>query len=110
VWAGVERDSLSIDQIKDLYNGKTLTLKKPDHFFRSLTNLNIKIQESLLTIKKSDLKIQRGNVYIPPKVQLRKWPNYKLQRLITLGYKILYQYNYIIKYLRHGRRSGSQSA
>jgi hypothetical protein len=61
----VKRDSLSFQEIIDLFNGKTITTKINVRFFRSLNNLSIKIKPVKINItKKSDKELINNN-YIP---------------------------------------------
>ena len=48
VFAGVQRNSLSYDQIIQLLNGGEIKVTNKDRFFRSMSNFNIKIKGVLL--------------------------------------------------------------
>jgi hypothetical protein len=53
VFSGVKRDSLKLSEIIDLFNNKTITKNNNVRFFRSLTNLSIKIKPIKINIKKN---------------------------------------------------------
>jgi hypothetical protein len=65
VFAGVERDSLTLDQIKELHLGGSINKTIPSKFFKSFKNLSIKIKDISLTISANREKTLIGNVYHP---------------------------------------------
>lgn len=81
VFSGVPRNSLSFDQVKTIFNGGIVTIQIYNRFFKSLTNLNIVIKDTHLTIKNENNKKLINNTYYPP--------------IIYNGYNdiILYYYN-----------------
>ena len=50
VFAGVKRDSLSFNEVKDIVKGKTLNIDIKTRFYKSIKNLNINIQPAKLTV------------------------------------------------------------
>jgi len=72
VFAGVRRNSLSWNEILDIYNNKTIESTQKNVFFKSINNLNIKIKDRCVRINKSisNLKAKQNNKYIPPNKNL----------------------------------------
>ena len=64
-FAGVERDSLSFNEIKELFLDKVLHKILPNRFYKSFSNLSIQIKPSSITIRKSNNKVLVNNNYIP---------------------------------------------
>lgn len=69
VFAGIQRDSLSFDQIESLLNGAELKIDNGNRFYRSLTNLNIKIKPITTTIKQNIDKKLVNNEYLPKNIE-----------------------------------------
>src|SRR5215813_9669206 len=65
VFSGVERNSLSFNEVKHIFNGSTIVKNIPVRFYKSLSNLSIKIDSSKISIQKSDFKKLINNKYIP---------------------------------------------
>lgn len=65
VIAGVKRDSLSLDKIKELAEGGSITVENPTVFVKSIGNLNISIKPRQITLKMESDKPLIGNDYIP---------------------------------------------
>jgi hypothetical protein len=65
VFAGVERDSLSFQEIKDVYEGKVLTKNIPNRFYKSLNRLEIVIRNTHIQIDNKSYKSKVGNKYLP---------------------------------------------
>lgn len=65
VFAGVERDSLSFEDIKSVFYGKVITKHIPIRFFKSLRGLSIRISSTKITISKQSDKQLINNNYIP---------------------------------------------
>jgi hypothetical protein len=65
VFAGVKRDSLTFLEIKDLQEGGEISKTISSKFFRSFTNLSVKIKDINLTIKANREKKLIDNVYQP---------------------------------------------
>ena len=61
VFAGVERNSLSFQDIQKLQAGGKLNIKIPSRFFKSLINLNISIKPIELLIVKNNPKLFFAN-------------------------------------------------
>jgi len=53
VFAGVSRDSLTFNEIEDIYSNKTIEKKIQNRFYKSLNNLNITIKSTKISIKKN---------------------------------------------------------
>lgn len=66
VISGVERDSISFNEIKSIFNdGKQIIREIPSKFYKSFKYLNIKIQNSSITIKQTNHKLLINNKYYP---------------------------------------------
>nr|ARI44248.1 hypothetical protein [Lentinula edodes] len=65
VFAGVIRDSLTFNEIKKIFNGKTIEKETSTRFYKSLKNLNITIKNIKISIKKNNTKLLLNNNYIP---------------------------------------------
>ena len=66
VFSGVPRNSLSFQDVKSIYNGKTITKIVPNRFYKSFNDLNITIKDSTITIKNTNDKKLVNNKYLPP--------------------------------------------
>nr|UEX92951.1 hypothetical protein [Marasmius crinis-equi] len=51
VFAGVPRDSISFEEIKEVFKGETIVKNIPTRFYRSFSNLKMTISDTHLTIK-----------------------------------------------------------
>ena len=65
VFAGVKKDSLTLLQIRELHSGGGIKITIPNKFFKSFTNLSIKIKDINLTISANREKKLIGNTYYP---------------------------------------------
>jgi len=66
VFSGVERDSLTFDEIIGLFKGKSLTKIDKVRFYKNFSTLNIIIKNDIeITIKMGSKKEIDGNQYIP---------------------------------------------
>lgn len=65
MFAGVGRDSIPFYDTQRLQNGETLTIEALDRFYKSLLNLDIKINSFNMTISKANSKTLIDNVYYP---------------------------------------------
>ena len=65
VFAGIPRDSLNFDEIKDIFNNKTIEKFIPIRFYKSFKDLNITIKSTKISIRKNSDKILVNNSYIP---------------------------------------------
>jgi hypothetical protein len=72
VFAGVPRNSLTYSQILDLKQGKTIESASKLRFYKSFLDLNIKIKEVSVKVKKNNNKILVNNKYIPLHINLVK--------------------------------------
>jgi hypothetical protein len=72
VFAGVERDSLTFEEIIKLFKGKKITKQISIRFYKSFNNLNIKISNTHITIQKSYDKELVNNKYIPLSIPCEK--------------------------------------
>jgi len=68
VFAGVKRNSLSFNEIIDLFKGFKLHKSIDNRFYKSFNDLNISIKSANISIQKSDRKLLVDNVYIPPHI------------------------------------------
>lgn len=68
VWAGYTRDSISFDEIKQIYSGKTLQKVVDNRFFRSLEDLTVTIKPVKLTLQFKPQKVLIDNEYLAPTV------------------------------------------
>jgi hypothetical protein len=71
VFAGIQRDSLTFDEIIKLGNGETFVKEVPLRFYKSLINLSIKIDSTHLTISRSLDKPLLNNKYLPLHLELK---------------------------------------
>jgi hypothetical protein len=80
-FSGVERNSLTWDEIEQIARGFTIVKPSPARFYKNISNLNINIKNSLQTsIKFNTRKKLLGNKYLPVRINV----NY----LIKLDYYI----------------------
>lgn len=96
VFSGVPRNTLTFDEIRNIYQGKAITKNINSRFYKSFTDLNIIIKDSKITIKNTNSKLLKNNIYYPPIVNTGYQSNFD-----TLLTKIT---NLIIKYLRKLRK------
>jgi hypothetical protein len=94
VFAGVKRDSLTLDQIKELHEGGKINKTIPSKFFKSFKNLSIKIKDINLTISANREKTLLGNVYQPLHITQNQ---VRVNPVIILIHKIKYHLNKIAK-------------
>lgn len=64
-FAGVTRNALTWDEVIKLFNGATITKYISVRFFKSFKNLNIKINDTSLSVKFNPDKVLRDNIYYP---------------------------------------------
>jgi hypothetical protein len=90
VFSGIERDSLTFDEIIQLSQGKTLTKEIPNRFYKSLKNLSISIDSTHITISRSLDKLLINNKYIPihlegnPNINNNSFLNYLKRKILIL--------------------------
>jgi len=97
VFAGVTRNSLSLMEIKQLHLGGKINKTISSKFFKSFTNLSIKIKDINLTISGNREKILKDNVYHPLHLTIN---NKDINFIESLIKKIKYQLNKIYKFIR----------
>ena len=68
VFAGVPRNSLTFDEIKNISAGQIITKNISNRFFKSFNNLNIDIKDTFITIKNNNDKILINNEFLPIKI------------------------------------------
>lgn len=68
VFAGIIRDSVSFKEIKDIFNGETVTKDILVRFYKSFKTLNIKINPTKVSIKFNSNKKLVNNKSVPIKV------------------------------------------
>ena len=92
VFSGVPRNSLTFDEVKGLFLGKTITKKISNRFYKSFTDLKISIKDTKITIKNTNTKLLKNNIYHPP----------ILNKGFYDVFKILFNkfYNLIVKQLK----------
>ena len=90
VFSGVERNSLTWDEIEQIDNGLTIVKTSPPRFFKNIHNLNINIENNLETsIVFKTRKQLLNNRYLPIKINIKF--------LITIDYYLRIIKNRIIK-------------
>jgi hypothetical protein len=99
VFAGVKRDSLTLEQIKELHLGGSINKTVPSKFFKSFKNLTVKIKDISLTISANRDKVLIGNTYKPVHITLEKSYTKFTGPMIILINKIRYHFNKIVKLL-----------
>jgi len=65
IFAGVKINSLTFNEIIDLFNGLKLHKTIDNRFYKSFNNLSISIKSANISIQKSDSKLLVDNNYIP---------------------------------------------
>ena len=83
VFAGVKRNTLSLNDIEDMLHGKELTINNPSRFIRSLSNFSIQIKDFFTTVKQNSDKQLINNEYLPRHVNITTPPNTSLKRLLN---------------------------
>ena len=94
VFAGIKRDSLNLNEIKELHLGGNIKIIIPSKFFKSFKNLNIKIKNINLTIQANREKKLINNIYYPLTIEQNE---IKYDYISILLGKIKYQINKIKK-------------
>ncbi len=70
MWAGIERDSLSFDEIRKLARGEVIKKTSKPIFFRNMTDLTLSISPVTANIKRATGKEIMNNEYKPQVVNL----------------------------------------
>jgi hypothetical protein len=96
VFAGVARNSLSLDQVKELHSGGKISRIISSKFFKSFKNFSIKIKDTNLTISANREKQLKDNVYYPLHIIQNE---VKLNFVELLIGKIKFHINKIKKFL-----------
>jgi hypothetical protein len=65
VFAGVPRNSLSFEEIRNIFEGETITKNISNRFFKSFKNLSITIKDTKISIKNTNDKVLFKNEYKP---------------------------------------------
>jgi hypothetical protein len=95
-FAGIQRDSLTFEEIIKLAQGSTLIKDIPLRFYKSLKNLSINIDSTHVSITRSLDKLLINNNYIPLNLVLP--PKINNSFLQYLKRKILILINSILNY------------
>lgn len=91
VFAGVERDSLTFEQVESIALGNELKVNTGSRFYKTFYNLNIRITDSFTTVSKSNSKELIDNNYIPIHIENKTVTTFNTFKLI---------FNKIVKYLK----------
>lgn len=68
VFAGVKRNSLSFNELIDLFKGSTIHRNIDSRFYKSFNTLDISIKSANISIHKSERKELVDNIYLPPHI------------------------------------------
>ena len=66
VFSGVPRNSLTFNEVKDIFEGKIITKTINNRFFKSIQTLDITIKDTIISIKNDYNKTLINNIYYPP--------------------------------------------
>lgn len=98
VFSGVPRNSLSFEEVKSIFEGKTITKNISNRFFKSINTLKISIKDTKISIKNTPHKKLVNNFYLPPKIYhgsgLHNLFNFhfnKFKNIIIRNYKKIYK-------------------
>jgi len=64
-FAGVTKNSITWDEVIKIFKGSTIIKYIPIRFFKSFKNLNIKIDDTSVSVRFTPDKVLRDNVYYP---------------------------------------------
>ena len=95
IFSGVERDSLTWNEIEQVANGFTIMKNSSVKFFKSFNNLNITIQNNLKTsIEFRTRKLNINNKYLPIKINIKTFVkfHYYFRIIINKIIKIINKY------------------
>jgi len=95
VFAGIERDSLTLLDIRNILKGDVITKHINNRFYKRLDNLSININSTKVTISLKNLKKIENNNYIP--LNINTIPLKKQSILIKMLNKIKVILNKLIK-------------
>ncbi len=94
VVAGVERNSLSFDDIKNIFNGEIITRNIPSRFYKSFKDLNISVETTQISIQNLNNKPLINKIYQPLTINhIKSNPSINLK---NIGRKILTNFKRII--------------
>jgi DNA polymerase type B, organellar and viral len=65
VFSGIERDSLTFDEVEKIVDGLTITKNIENRFYKSFINLDVTIRPTKITIKQNNNKKLVNNLYLP---------------------------------------------
>jgi hypothetical protein len=65
VFSGIERDSLTFDEVEQIADGLTITKNIENRFYKSFINLDVTIRPTKITIKQNNNKKLVNNIYLP---------------------------------------------
>jgi hypothetical protein len=72
IFSGVERNSLTWNEIEQIAKGSTIIKKSPPRFYKNLSHLNINIKNNLeISIKLNNRKILLENKYLPIRINIK---------------------------------------
>jgi hypothetical protein len=66
VFSGVPKNTLTFLEVKSIFEGKVLTKNISNKFFKSFSDLNITIKNIKISIKNTNTKLLKNNIYYPP--------------------------------------------
>ena len=94
VFSGVPRNSLSFEEVKSIFEGKTIVKTIPNRFYKSFKSLNITIKDTKITIKNTSHKKLINNIYYPPVMNNSKFDLFILlyNKFKSLILKIINKY------------------
>jgi len=75
VFAGVKRDSLTLNEMKRLHNGEILTVETQERLFRSFKTLNLNFKKVTLNLQRTNIKPLIDNIYQPLHIENGKVVN-----------------------------------
>jgi len=93
IFSGIERNTLTWNEILQIANGEIITKTSPMRFFKNINNLNINIKQDLnVSIEFKPRKILFNNKYLPIRININI--------LITIDYYLKLLKNKIINLLK----------
>lgn len=100
VFAGVPGNTLTFDNIKDIFIGETITKTVENKFFKSFNNLNIEIKNTFITIQNTMDNPLLNDQYLPIKINNGQFDLFgslynKFKNLIIKTIKKYFNYKYI---------------
>jgi hypothetical protein len=93
-FAGVPKNSLTFNEVINLFNGESIIKIIPIRFFKSFINLSINIKPTKITIKKNSHKKLLNNIYLPINV-------FNLNNSLDNRTKLIKLANKIYKFLKY---------